>query len=366
MSNMSVIKSPDDAALGELCGRLRTLCSRPTSAERWPSEALDLCAEYGVFEWFVEPEWGGQGWSDEAVLRGYLELSSACLTTAFVITQRTGACRRIAKSGNDWAKSQLLPGLARGEDFATVAISHLTTSRRHLRQPVLRARPSATGFVLDGYSPWVTGAAHADVVVTGATLDDGQQILVALPTKSAGVDVDERYPLLGIVGSDTAELRCEGVEVDRAWLLAGPAANVMRLGVGARTGGLQTTALALGLLGSILAFLEAEAELRVEVRSALLAFTSEREGLLVGLLAAAAGQASPTPMELRLDANDLVVRAASAALLVAKGAGYADAHPVSRWIREAHFFLVWSVPRAVTEGGLARLSAPSRASAQGV
>ncbi len=115
------IRAPEDAALRELCARLGSAACRHDPAGRWPAAELDLCAEYGVFEWFVDPEWGGQGWCDDAVLRAYLELSAACLTTAFVITQRTGACRRIAKSGNDWAKSQLLPGLARGESFATAS-----------------------------------------------------------------------------------------------------------------------------------------------------------------------------------------------------------------------------------------------------
>jgi len=33
------------------------------------------------------------------LLRGYLKLSAACLTTAFILTQRVGACTRIAASG---------------------------------------------------------------------------------------------------------------------------------------------------------------------------------------------------------------------------------------------------------------------------
>jgi len=352
------IQSPDDPGLQTLCGHLRAAC-RSGARERWPAETLALCADFGVFEWFVDPEWGGQGWSDEAVLRGYRELSAACLTTAFVLTQRRGACLRIARSGNDWAKSQLLPRLAKGETFATLGISHLTTSRRHLRQPVMRAGRSDAGFVLDGYTRWVTGLAHADVVVTGATLADGRQLLIALPTGSPGVTVGERYPLLGLAGSDTAELRCDGVEVDPAWLLAGPSANVMRQGIGARPGGLQTTTLALGLVTSVLEFLEAEGERRADARGAAEHFAKERDELSRGLFAAASTAVSPSPGELRLRANELVVRAATAALLVAKGAGYVEGHPAARWLREAHFFMVWSLPASAAEVSLARLTGAS-------
>ena len=90
-----------------------------------------------------------------------LRLSAACLTTTFIITQFTSALRRIIDSENEPLRRQLLPRLLDGRHFTTVGISHLTTSRRHLAKPVLTAEEKAGGFVLDGYSPWVTGAAQA-------------------------------------------------------------------------------------------------------------------------------------------------------------------------------------------------------------
>ena len=108
--------------------------------------------------------WGGQEWSELDVTRGYLRLGAACLTTAFIITQRTGACQRIAGSDNELAQGSACCAIwSSGETFATVGISHLTTSRRHLGRPVLRAREVDDGFVLDGFSPWVTGAVQARV-----------------------------------------------------------------------------------------------------------------------------------------------------------------------------------------------------------
>ena len=61
----------------------------------WPAKQLQLCGEYGVFEWFISERGGGQGWSDADDMRGYLARSQACLTTTFVINQRTGGCHRI-------------------------------------------------------------------------------------------------------------------------------------------------------------------------------------------------------------------------------------------------------------------------------
>src|SRR5690349_2434406 len=95
------IESPDDAALDELCDRLRAMAGELDAADAWVGRQLELCARYGVFRWFLPAEQRGCGWSEADVIRGYLKLSAACLTTTFVITQRTGAVQRIAIGENE-------------------------------------------------------------------------------------------------------------------------------------------------------------------------------------------------------------------------------------------------------------------------
>ena len=166
----SKITSPDSPALEDLCARLAANAGQIDRLGRWPAEQLQICREADVFRWFLDPRQGGFGWNGQDVVRGYMALASACLTTAFIVTQRTGACRRIAHAHNDALKERLLPRLASGEQFATVGISHLTTSRRHLGRPVLAAEQTPNGFRLDGLAPWVTGGAAADTLVLAATL----------------------------------------------------------------------------------------------------------------------------------------------------------------------------------------------------
>ncbi len=235
----STIRSPDDKALADLCDALRAKADEVDTSGQWPAESLRLCARAGVFEWFLPAAYGGRDWSDLDIVRGYLQLSAACLTTTFIITQRTGACRRIVDADREDQRRLWLPGLATGEYFATVGISHLTTSRRHLARPAMQAEPARDGYILDGFSPWVTGADHADVIVLGATLADGRQILVAVPKDAPGVIVQEPVQLVGLSSSHTGEVRCKHVHAQNAWLLAGPRENVMAHGSGAGTGGLQ-------------------------------------------------------------------------------------------------------------------------------
>ncbi len=356
MTETSTIHSPDDAALERLAAALVEMGGALDQSEAWPEEQLRLCGDAGVFQWFMPRHWGGQEWSELDVTRGYLRLSAACLTTTFVITQRTGACQRIAGSDNEALKARLLPDLVSGRSFATVGISHLTTSRRHLSQPVLRAREAGDDFILDGFSPWVTGADHASVIVTGAVLEDGRQILVALPTDAAGVTVPEPPRLVGISASHTGEVHLDNVRLSRDWLLAGPAENVMKIGAGANTGGLQTSTLAIGLASAAVTYLEGEVERRPDLEIPAVGLRREQRELEATLLELAGGNQVCSTEQLRAGANSIALRASQAALAAAKGTGYVVGHPAGRWCREALFFLVWSCPQGVMAANLCELA----------
>jgi alkylation response protein AidB-like acyl-CoA dehydrogenase len=362
---LDCITSPEDPLLERLCARLVELAPALDKPGAWPGEQLRLCGERGVHEWFVGKEHGGQGWSEADVLRGYVKLAAACLTTAFVLTQRTGAMTRIAAGGSDFARQRLLFDLVDGRTFATVGISHLTTSRQHLARPVLRAEQRGDDFVLDGYSPWVTGGEYAQTVVMGATLSDGRQILVALPTDLAGVHIPPAPELVGLSASRTGPVECDRVEVEERWLLAGPVPEVMKQGVGGKTGGLQTSALAIGLASAAIEFVREQGGARSDLVEPAEALAAERDELMAAMLRLA-GDASPacdatrsmpaTGNDLRQRANSLALRASQSALAAAKGAGFVAGHPAGRWCREALFFLVWSCPAPVLQANLCELA----------
>jgi alkylation response protein AidB-like acyl-CoA dehydrogenase len=357
----SIITSPDDPALADLCGQLAARAEELDSSGHWPAEQLQLCGEYGVYQWFIDPAWGGQAWDHQSVLRGYLALAGACLTTTFILTQRDGACRRIQTSANEPLKARLLPALTTNNMFATVGISHLTTSRRHLATPVLRARRVAGGFELDGFSPWVTGGDNADCIVLGATLMDGdgatrEQLLAAVPTDLPGVKAAPPERLVGLSASHTGRFELDKTFIADELVLAGPVENVMSVGAGAGTGGLGTTTLALGLTKAALAFLTGESQRRDDLRPPSDALADEALALEVDLFAAVRGQPHCSNDELRQRANSLVLRAAQAALAAAKGSGYVAGHPAGRWCREALFFLVWSCPQPVLSANLCELA----------
>ncbi|HEX7448290.1 MAG TPA: acyl-CoA dehydrogenase family protein [Pirellulales bacterium] len=355
MSLRTAITTPDDPALGNLCRELAERADALDASGQWPSEQLELCRQYGVNRWFVAPEWGGTGWSELDLMRGFLRLGAACLTTTFVLTQPLGVCRRLVAGDNHPLRDELLPRLAAGEVFATVGIAHLTTSRRHVARPVLAAAPVDGGFVLNGSIPWTTGAVRADFLLTGATCDDGRQILVMLPTDSPGFSAAQPARLVGLSATCTGAAACHDVFVERRWLLAGPEENVLA-SRGAGTGGTQTSALALGLASAALDYLDREAARRDDLIAAARSLREEHEQLETDLLELASGAGACSADELRARANSLVLRATQGALTAAKGSGYVEGHSAGRWCREALFFLVWSCPQPVMAAALCELA----------
>lgn len=339
------------ADLASLAGELKD------SSDDWPRGQFERLAEAGVLGWVIPREYGGSGITRAELIAGYERLAAACLTTTFVLTQRNGACQRIAGGENDELKADLLPGLCSGETFATVGISHLTTSRQHLKQPAVEARLSGDRLALNGTVPWVTGAGRADVIVTGGTCEDGRQVLVALPSAAEGVSVNAPPRMLSMNASQTGSVSLENVTLPAGRLIAGPVEGVMKRGRGGGAGSLVTSALAVGAAAASISRLQAEADKRPDLEEIYAPLEAERAAVSADLgEAAAGGDARENPalaMEsIRQRANSLVLRSAQAYLAAAKGAGFLQGHPAERAVREAMFFLVWSCPQPVLEAAL--------------
>lgn len=357
MLQPSNINTYDSTALEQLCSQIRGVGGTPNSSQHWPRKQFDFCRKAGVLKWFLPAPWG-EHWSESDIVKAYINLASSCLTTTFIITQYVAASRRIAACENDDLKQRLLGDLATGEKFVTVGISHLTTSHRHLSKPVLQATETKDGWLLNGFSPWVTSASQADFIVTGAVVFDeedhenAKQILLAVPTSAPGVTIGTSNSLVGLSSSQTGRVEFKDAAVDSSMLMAGPHENVLAtLSLGS-TGGLQTSALAIGLAKAAIDFMAEQSTIRPDLRSNVDAFQSQRETMTNQLLEIAAGESDCSKEEIRTAANSLAIRATQAALVAAKGAGYVEGHPVGRWCRESLFFLVWSCPQSVRDANL--------------
>ena len=317
---------------------------------------MQVLSDAGVYQWFVSESEGGLGWSTKDLTEAYVRLSKSCLSASFILTQRIAALRRIAMSTTPTLRRNYLEPFLSGEATATVGISHLTTSRRHLAQPVLQFEPAQDGYTLSGFCPWVTGAQATDAVLVGAEVSSGQQILAVVPTNAEGVVVEPGFSLVALTETHTGPVALNDVFISHDNVVAGPSENVLATMGSHGTGSFQTTALALGLSSSAIEFLTRETSRRPDLQSSTDELSKQLDAQVNRLLLTADGDLDLSKDELRADANSLVLRATQAAMVAAKGAGFTSTHPVGRWCREALFFLVWSCPQAVRDSNLCELA----------
>jgi butyryl-CoA dehydrogenase len=336
----------------ELLDSLRESAQRKDVTSDWPSDDLDALANAGVMRWAVPSSLGGSGMNALALHEQYRAIAAHSLSTALILTQRDSAVGMLAAAENTALRDELLPALARNEFFTTVGIAQLTTSRQG-GAPALRAMGTATGFRIDGVIPWSTGAAKAKFVVAGAVEEAGQQILFALPVDLPGVTVSPPLPLVALRSSWTSEIRCDGVQLDRRWVVRGPEANVL---ASRKSLPLGQAFLALGHARGVIMLLARHDSNRA--RESCARFGRQWDELHDAVIAA--GESVPSAerlAELRSDCTNLALRIAHAAVAIYKGAALLEQHPAQRLAREAMFLLVWSCPDPVIECTLQALAA---------
>ncbi len=363
-SLISEVTTPSGDSLQELCRRLSEASPNRQDTSLWPGRQLDWCGEANVFRWFVPLEFDGLAWTDADLLAAYVGIGASCLTTSFVITQRSAAVRRIVASPGDFVRQKLLVDLSRGRTFATVGISNLSTSRRHLAKPAMLAAFDGQSVRLDGYTAWVTGAVHADTIVIGAETAGGEQLMIAVDRGLPGVDCQPPQQLVALTASCTGSVRCDSVIVEREWIIAGPESQLPGGSTGGAAGGLPTSALAIGLAASAIDCIGQQAQRRATLAEPYDALATEWRQRYAQLISTAKGESAVSQNDLRAAANSLVLRSTQAALAAVKGAGYVDSHAVGRWCREALFFLVWSCPQGVIDANLCELADIDRPAGQ--
>lgn len=352
----TLMHDPAEARLTALTERLARLDGPADEEGVWPQELWEALVAAGVPLWALPRKVGGEECGRLEILHRYARVAEGSLTAAFILSQHDAGVRRLAAAIDLHSAHVWLDMIKADEAFATVGISQLTTSRRLGTDPLV-AVLDGRGYRLDGAMPWVTAAVMADVIVTGAVLGDGRQILVALPTDRPGLDVKEPFPLAALQASCTSEVVCKGVHAEDAFVLAGPGNDVMAHPNAAGTGGLETSALALGLARAALKALDLERPNRVDLAEPVEALAASWFDVWRSLGAAALGEAhAPSAAHVRAQANNLVLRVTQAYLTARRGSGFLRSAPAQRWAREALFFLVWSCPTPVAQAAIRDLA----------
>jgi butyryl-CoA dehydrogenase len=348
---------PEEPRLARAIEDLAQGDGRAADRADWPESLWETIERAGAPRWTLPLEYGGEACARPLLVQRYARLATGSLTAVFILSQHDAALRRLLAAPDHPTADRWLKAVGRDRAVATVGISHLTTSRRLGTHAIQVAEVAPGRYQLNGTMPWVTAALRADLIVTGAALDDGRQMLIALPADRPGVTVCPPFELAALQASCTSQVDLHDVEVDDFDLLAGPAAEVLSHPGAVGTAGLETSALALGQARAALSALIALAPDRSELLEPLDVLGESWRALWGQLMAHARGAPdAASASQIRAQANALVLRSTQAYLTARKGTGFLRSEPAQRWTRQALFFLVWSCPAPIAAAAIRDLA----------
>lgn len=326
------------------------------AADLVPAGHLDALADAGLYGIAGPADYGG-GDADLATFSRVVEiLAGGCLTTTFVWIQHHGVVRALAACPNSGLRGEWLRALICGRRRAGIALGGARPG-----PPLLRARRTAGGYVLDGTAPWVTGWGLIDVLYTLARTEEGELLAALLPARTGDQLAASRMPLVAVNASRTVELAFTRYFVpeelvcsvfrQEEWLGREP----RRL----RPNG----SLALGLAGRCCRLtgpspLDAELDrLRDRLDSVVLGGAVRGGAVRDG--AGPVGTDADTMLAARAAAAELAYRAAGAAVTATGSRSIiAGQHP-QRLAREAQFLLVFGSRPEIKENLLSLLCRPA-------
>lgn len=337
---------------------LRPHANATDSTGAWPREQLRAIAAAGLAGIAIPQPMGGLELSYLAQARVFTALAEGGLATAFIMTQHHACTTLVDATPHESVRRRWLPGLASGELHGANGFNFLNFPPE--RAP-MKATPVAGGYRLDGVLPWVTAAHHSDLLVAGAVLPDGMQLLVAIPLRAelasgrGKISVDAPMDLMALAASDTTVVRCDGYEVAAADVMLGPGPDLLKTTFRGGTPYVPT-AMTIGHARASLQVIEEVAARKQGTNTTMPDWLRTEISRLDDAVTAAltAGDFARAP-ELRGQGNALVTRAAHLALIAGGGTGYKRDQTPQRLYREAAFFSVWSVSGTIIPETLTHL-----------
>ncbi|MCK6448752.1 MAG: acyl-CoA/acyl-ACP dehydrogenase [Planctomycetes bacterium] len=206
------------AAAAAVAAVARTHAASVDAESRFPTAAIELARERGLFGLLSSPEVGGHGLGLDAASQTIERLARECGSTAMVLTMHYSGTVVIEKHG----PLDVRRAIARGEHLSTLAFSE-NGSRSHFWVPVGTARVEGDSAVLDSAKSWVTSASHANAYVWSSKPSgaDGASTLWLVDRTTAGLAITGRFDGIGLRGNDSAPVKATSARVPLARRLGG-------------------------------------------------------------------------------------------------------------------------------------------------
>jgi isovaleryl-CoA dehydrogenase len=185
-------------------------------AGEFPGANIEALQASGLLAATVPTEFGGGGLGLSAATDIVRQLSTACGSTAMVVTMHYAATAVLAAAGRE----DVLREIGERRHLTTLAFSE-SGSRSHFWAPVSTATADGDDVVLDARKSWVTSAHRADSYVWSSKplAADGPMSLWLVRAGVNGLTVPSGFDGLGLRGNDSCPVTANGVGVARGDLL---------------------------------------------------------------------------------------------------------------------------------------------------
>jgi alkylation response protein AidB-like acyl-CoA dehydrogenase len=328
--------------------------------ERFPVEIVRKAADLGWIGAVLPPAYGGEDldWVSFAIVLE--EISRACHIVGLALSMPSGLVGAgILEYGTEEQKQRYITPLVRGESFAGAGVTE-PGSGTDVASMTTTCRRDGDSYVIDGAKAWISMLDHADWFLTFATLDRGlgREGVCAfiVPRDTPGLSVRPYKNKLGFRPLATGDLVLEGVRVP-AENRVGEEGQGYKVAMAAvETGRLSVAARAVGLAQSCLDDSVAYARERVVFGQPTGRFQlvqSMITDMVVGVESSRhflhrlaelkdAGMARPRrdASLAKMQASDVAMSAATAAVQIHGAYGISDEYRVGRLFRDAKVFQI--------------------------
>lgn len=166
--------------------RLRELDNREPG-QRFDSDIWQQLASAGLLGIAIDEAYGGMGF-DFFSLSLLLEEVGRSVAAIPAATSLAGAAAVIQAFGSQAQKQRLLPAVAAGNSILTVALSE-AMSGSNITPLTTSAIAEGDAYKVSGVKHYVPYAEQADAIVVSANIASGENVLLLLDPKQAGVNL---------------------------------------------------------------------------------------------------------------------------------------------------------------------------------
>ncbi len=338
-----------------------------TDRGTYPLDVLKRLGAAGAYAAHIGP--GTEPGDYMAAIRAMTEVSRVCGASGFMVWCQQVCGLYLQQSGNPALTGARLAAHISGARLGATGMSNPMKSYAGIETLLLRAKPVAGGYRINGTLPWVSnlGVDHYAGVLAGVDSGDGvaRELMFLLSCDAPGVELRDCPSFSAMEGTNTWAIRCTDVFVSADAVLADPAKPYIArirgafillqtgFGLGVAQGAIDSMWRVEPQLGHVNRFLEDRPD---DLQAELDALTTRIEGLCATPFSSDRDHLISV-LDVRAHASELALRAAQSALLHAGARGYLLSSDVQRRVRESHFVAIVTPAIKHLRKEIARLSA---------